>query len=125
MQTIHDSKPLFVLGLRMGWFDPAHVYDIMPEIISTLTVFSLGFCVFLYFKVSCHELHVSQATVPTRAITIDCHLVCLGSLRSPGMYWLQGHFAPSSTDSGSTGSVIFDFYWGTAHVPCCQNQSST
>ena len=41
---------------RLGWFDPAHVYDIMPEIISTLTVFSLGFCVFLYLKVGCPEL---------------------------------------------------------------------
>lgn len=41
---------------RLRWFDPAHVYDIMPEIISTLTVFSLGFCVFLYLKVGCPML---------------------------------------------------------------------
>lgn len=25
---------------------------------------------------------------------------------------MQGRFAPSSSDSGSTGSLIFDFYWG-------------
>ena len=35
------------------------------------------------------------------------------------IHYLQGHFAPSSTDSGSTGSIIFDFYWGTTHILCC------
>jgi hypothetical protein len=49
------STPI-VSDSRLGWFDPAHVYDIMPEIISTLTVFSLGFCVFLYLKVGCPML---------------------------------------------------------------------
>ncbi|KAI7753245.1 hypothetical protein M8C21_010113, partial [Ambrosia artemisiifolia] len=24
---------------------------------------------------------------------------------------VQGHLAPSSTDSGSSGNIIFDFYW--------------
>lgn len=37
---------------RAGLIDPGHVYDILPEIISALNVFSLGFCVFLYLKVS-------------------------------------------------------------------------
>ena len=32
-------------------FDPAHVYDILPEIISALNIFSLAFCAFLYLKV--------------------------------------------------------------------------
>lgn len=36
---------------RSGAFDPAHVYDILPEIISALNVFSLAFCAFLYLKV--------------------------------------------------------------------------
>ena len=66
--TVSDS--------RLGWFDPAHVYDIMPEIISTLTVFSLGFCVFLYLKVGCPEFEAGQTMVPAVLSTADCCLVC-------------------------------------------------
>lgn len=29
----------------------------------------------------------------------------------------QGYIAPSSTDSGCTGSFIYNFYWGELHVP--------
>jgi hypothetical protein len=58
------STPI-VSDSRLGWFVPAHVYDIMPEIISTLTVFSLGFCIFLYLKVRCPELGAGQTMVPT------------------------------------------------------------
>mmetsp|Transcript_698 Transcript_698/g.2050 ORF Transcript_698/g.2050 Transcript_698/m.2050 type:complete len:485 (-) Transcript_698:720-2174(-) len=69
---------LLALGWRTGLFDPGHVYDILPEIISALNIFSLGFCAFLYLK---------------------------------------GKYAPSSSDSGSTGSLIFDFYWGMELYP--------
>ena len=30
-------------------------------------------------------------------------------------FWLQGKYAPSSTDSGSTGSLVNDVYWGAQH----------
>ncbi len=36
---------------RFQWFDPARVYDLFPEIIAALNIFSLAFCVFLYVKV--------------------------------------------------------------------------
>lgn len=58
---------------RVGVFDPAHVYDILPETISTLTIFSLGFCVFLYLKVgalcpcksyACDELRHNELPCP-------------------------------------------------------------
>lgn len=31
--------------------------------------------------------------------------------------YLKGRFAPSSSDSGITGNVIFDYYWGTELYP--------
>ncbi|GFN77298.1 7-dehydrocholesterol reductase [Plakobranchus ocellatus] len=31
--------------------------------------------------------------------------------------YLKGLFAPSSTDSGSSGNMIFDYYWGTELYP--------
>ena len=34
-----------------------------------------------------------------------------------GNCFLQGKYAPSSSDSGSTGSLIYDFYWGMELYP--------
>lgn len=64
----------FVLKL----FNPADVYDHFREIIGTLNLFSLTFCL----------------------------LLCL-----------KGQFVPSSTDSGASGNIIFDYYWGTELYP--------
>ena len=36
---------------RFQWFDPARVFDLFPEIIAALNIFSLAFCVFLFVKV--------------------------------------------------------------------------
>ena len=54
------------------------VYDRFDEILCTLNMFSLVFCVFLYLK---------------------------------------GLFSPSTSDHGSSGNVIFDYYWGTELYP--------
>jgi len=42
---------LFALGWQLKAFSPARVYDLFGEILSALNIFSLLFCVFLYFKV--------------------------------------------------------------------------
>lgn len=42
---------LFALGWQLKVFSPARVYDLFGEILSALNIFSLLFCVFLYFKV--------------------------------------------------------------------------
>lgn len=34
-----------------------------------------------------------------------------------GFLYLKGRFAPSSTDAGITGNVLFDYYWGTELYP--------
>lgn len=33
------------------------------------------------------------------------------------MLYLKGRFAPSTSDSGSSGNIIFDYYWGTELYP--------
>lgn len=34
-----------------------------------------------------------------------------------GFLYVKGRFAPSSTDSGITGNMLFDYYWGTELYP--------
>lgn len=78
VQRYFASMALFVAGWQLGFFDPGDIIVHYGEILSTLTVFALVFCVFLTIK---------------------------------GLYF------PSSTDSGSTGSLLYDFYWGTELYP--------
>lgn len=59
-------------------FDPAEVYDHYQEIIGTLNLVSLIFCLFVSLK---------------------------------------GRFIPSSSDSGASGNLVFDYYWGTELYP--------
>lgn len=65
-------------GYILKIFDPAEVYDHYQEIIGTLNLFSVLFCLALSLK---------------------------------------GRFIPSSTDSGASGNLIFDYYWGTELYP--------
>lgn len=41
---------LYVAAYQLHWFSPGLVYDRFGEILTTLTLASLAFCVFLYFK---------------------------------------------------------------------------
>jgi 7-dehydrocholesterol reductase len=63
-------------GLHL--FPAAIVYQNFGGIIGALNVFSLVFCLLLYFK---------------------------------------GRYAPSSSDHGSSGNPVFDYYWGTELYP--------
>nr|AFK45412.1 unknown [Lotus japonicus] len=40
-----------------------------------------------------------------------------GSLVFCVLLYIKGHLAPSSTDSGSSGNIIIDFYWGMELYP--------
>ena len=42
---------LFALGWQFKVFSPARVYDLFGEVLAALNIFSLAFCLFLYFKV--------------------------------------------------------------------------
>lgn len=57
---------------------PSLIYDNYGDLLATINVFALFFCLLLYLK---------------------------------------GVFAPSSSDSGSSGNPIFDYYWGTELYP--------
>lgn len=59
-------------------FPATIIYDNFGALLSSLNLFALGFCLFLYIK---------------------------------------GRIAPSSSDSGSTGNFIFDFFWGRELYP--------
>jgi 7-dehydrocholesterol reductase len=63
-------------GLHL--FPASIVYDNFGGLLGALNVFSLLFCLVLYFK---------------------------------------GRFAPSSSDHGTSGNPIFDYYWGTELYP--------
>ena len=65
-------------GFVFRVFDPAQVYDHFQEIIGTLNLFSLTFCLVISLK---------------------------------------GRFLPSSSDSGASGNLVFDYYWGTELYP--------
>lgn len=68
----------FILGSRFGLFSATIVYDNLGGILGALNLFSLVFCLALYFK---------------------------------------GIYAPSSSDNGRCGNVLFDYYWGTELYP--------
>ena len=63
-------------GLHL--FSPTIIYDNFGPLLGALNLFSLCFCLLLYFK---------------------------------------GIFAPSSSDNGVTGNLLFDYYWGTELYP--------
>lgn len=44
------------------------------------------------------------------------HIFAL-SKRNTGVCMYKGHVAPSSSDSGSSGNIILDFYWVSFHIP--------
>ena len=44
---------LFLAGWQLKLFSPARVYDLFGELLAGLNIFSLLFCLFLYFKVHC------------------------------------------------------------------------
>ena len=69
---------LYLGAYRLHWFSPSIVYDNYGAILTSLTLFALLFCVFLYFK---------------------------------------GSYFPSSSDSGRSGNLVFDYYWGVELHP--------
>jgi 7-dehydrocholesterol reductase len=70
---------LFYLGsTHLKLFSPGLIYDHFGGLLGALNVFSLIFCLFLYFK---------------------------------------GKYSPSSTDSGTTGDAVYDYFWGMELYP--------
>lgn len=68
----------FVLSGPIKLFSPTIIYDNFGPLLSSLNIFALLFCLFLYIK---------------------------------------GRYKPSTTDSGTTGNFIFDYFWGMELYP--------
>lgn len=68
----------YLTAFHWHLFSPTIIYDHFGGILGALNIFSLIFCLFLYFK---------------------------------------GRYFPSSSDSGVSGNIIFDYYWGTELYP--------
>lgn len=68
----------FITAIKLQWIAPTIIYDNLGPLLGALNLFSLLFCLFLYFK---------------------------------------GILAPSSSDAGSSGNPLFDYYWGTELYP--------
>lgn len=78
VQCFIASIILMILGAELEIFVPGEIYDLMGNLLSSMNVFALIFCLFLTLK---------------------------------------GYYAPSSTDGGSNGSYVLDYYWGTELYP--------
>lgn len=79
VQCFLITLALFCLSsFYLKLFSPTIIYDNFGALLGALHIFSLFFCLLLYFK---------------------------------------GKIAPSSSDSGSSGNPIFDFYWGMELYP--------
>ena len=53
LQPHHSRSPHHAFcDCRLGYTNPARVYDLFGEILAALSLFSLVLCAFLYFKVS-------------------------------------------------------------------------
>lgn len=69
------------------------------------------------FAVCSFKLNLFSAT-----ILYDHFPEILGALNIFSLFFclfllLKGYWAPSSTDSGSSGNILFDYYWGTELYP--------
>lgn len=75
------------------------------------------FVTLLLFYISAYPLHLFSPT-----IIYDHFGELLGALNIFSLFFcafllFKGTFYPSSTDSGSSGNVVFDYYWGTELYP--------
>jgi 7-dehydrocholesterol reductase len=50
VQCYLSSIAFLALGTYMGWFRPGDVYDLMGNLLSSMNVFALLFCLFLTIK---------------------------------------------------------------------------
>lgn len=73
----------------------------------TLALFCL--CSF-YFKLFSPTIIYDNFGPIIAALNLFSVVFCL-------MLLIKGYLAPSSTDSGTTGNLIFDYYWGTELYP--------
>lgn len=136
-QTITSIWGPYFFGSKMGWtiiggfaalelllmrFLPGKKYHgpISPTgnvpVYQANGLLAYGVTLFLFYLASFHFQFIS----PT--ILYDHFPEILGALNIFSLFFclfllLKGHWFPSSSDAGSSGNLIFDYYWGTELYP--------
>lgn len=70
-----------------------------------------SFCFFSFY------LHLFSASIIYDNFGAILGALNIASLIVCALLYLKGRYIPSSTDSGTTGNLIFDYYWGTELYP--------
>ena len=86
---------------------PVYKANGVPCFFITLTAFVLGGFVFKWFSPTLLYDNLGPILGALNSFSL---LFCL-------FLYLKGIYAPSSTDSGTTGYPLFDYYWGTELYP--------
>lgn len=74
---------------------------------TSLVVFGLSTFYFHFFSASIIYDHFGEIL---GALNLFSLLLCV-------LLYLKGRYKPSTSDSGTTGNIIFDYYWGTELYP--------
>lgn len=75
------------------------------------------FITMLTFCIATFGLNLFSATIIFDHLGALFGALNILSLFVCALLYLKGRFAPSTTDSGTTGNLIFDYYWGTELYP--------
>lgn len=86
---------------------PVYKANGVMAFITTITVFCISSFYFHFFPASI--LYDNLGAILGALNTLSLILCAL--------LYIKGRFAPSSTDSGLSGNLIFDYYWGTELYP--------
>ncbi|CEK09137.1 phosphatidylethanolamine N-methyltransferase family domain-containing protein [Legionella hackeliae] len=85
------------------------VYKANGLLVFLITVFSFCFASF-YLQLFSASIIYDNFGAIIGALNCFSLVLC-------GLFYVKGRFLPSSTDSGSSGNFIFDYYWGTELYP--------
>lgn len=75
------------------------------------------FTTIILFVVSSFYLHLFPASIIYDNLGAIVGALNVISLAICALLYLKGRFAPSSSDAGVTGNLLFDYYWGTELYP--------
>ena len=85
------------------------VYKANGVLAFTVTFITFIFCTFVW-KLFSPTLIYDHLGEILGALNVFSLIFCL-------FLYIKGRFFPSSTDSGTTGNLLFDYYWGTELYP--------
>jgi 7-dehydrocholesterol reductase len=85
------------------------VYTANGPLAFAVTVFTFCLCSF-YLNIFSASIIYDNFGAILGALNLSSLVLC-------ALLYLKGRFKPSTTDSGTTGNLVFDYYWGTELYP--------